>query len=163
LSSHALGSVSRAYYDSASDTIYAAMNSPGVVAHVGSISTKTGETRRLTDIKGPLIYQVTSLAVDPSGPTLFYTTDNLAYRDLVHFSPKTGKKTVLMKDVRVGDLVFSRADKPLWGIRELNGLSTLVELAPPYHDWTRVVTFPYGTVVYDLDVSPDGTLLSASF
>ena len=163
LSSHALGSVSRAYYDPASQTIYAAMNYPGVVAHVGTISTETGLTTRLTDIKGPLIYQVTSLAVDPAGPTLFYTTDNLAYRDLIALDPKTGKKTVLMKDLRVGDLVFSRSDRHLWGIRQLNGLSTLVELAPPYHEWKRIVTFPYGTVVYDLDVSPDGTLLSASF
>ena len=33
----------------------------------------------------------------------------------------------------------------------------------PYTEWTRVVTFPYGTVVYDLDVSPDGTKLVAAF
>ena len=33
----------------------------------------------------------------------------------------------------------------------------------PYTEWTRVVTFPYGTVVYDLDVSPDGTKVVAAF
>ncbi|HUL71897.1 MAG TPA: hypothetical protein VLT86_02290 [Vicinamibacterales bacterium] len=163
LSPRALGSVSRAYYDPASRTIYAAMNYPGVVAHVGTISADSGETKHLTDIKGPLIYQVTSLAMDPAGPTLYYTTDNLAYRDLVALDPKTGKRHVLMKDERIGDLVFSRADRHLWGIRQLNGLSTLVDIAPPYTDWKRIVTFPYGTLVYDLDVSPDGTLLSASF
>jgi hypothetical protein len=163
LSARALGSVSRALYDARTKTIYAAFNYPGVVAHVGSISTSTGETSHLTDIKGPLIYQVTSLAMDPAGPTLFYTTDNLSYRDLVALDVKTGTRQVLMKDARIGDLVFSPTDRALWGIRHLNGLCTLVELAPPYHEWKRVVTLPYGTIVYDLDVSPDGTRLSASF
>ena len=36
-------------------------------------------------------------------------------------------------------------------------------MPPPYRDWKQVHTFPYGTVVYDLDVSPDGTQLAASF
>ena len=163
LSPRALGSVSRAYYDPVTHTMYAAFNYPGVVAHVGTISTETGVTTHLTDIKGPAIYQVASLAMDPAGPTLYYTTDNYAYRDLISLDGKTGKKRMLMKDARIGDLVFSRADRSLWGVRLLNGICTLVELKPPYTDWTRIVTFPYGTVVYDLDVSPDGTLLSASF
>ena len=163
LSPRALGSVSRAHYDLVSRTIYAAFNYPGVVAHLGSISTETGATSHLTDIKGPLIYQVTSVAFDPTGQTLFYTTDNLAYRDLVALDVKTGKRRVLMKDARIGDLVFSRADRTLWGVRHLNGICTLVSLAPPYNDWKQIVTFPYGTIVYDLDVSPDGSLLSASF
>ena len=36
VTSRALGSVSRAYYDAASKKIYAAFNYPGVVAHVGA-------------------------------------------------------------------------------------------------------------------------------
>ena len=163
LSPRALGSVSRAYYDASSGTIYAAMNYPGRVAHVGSISTETGATRVITDIKGPLIYQVTALAMDPAGPTLFYTTDNMAFRDLMALDPRTGKRRVLLKDARIGDLVFSRTDKHLWGIRHLNGICSLVELAPPYNEWKLAISFPYGVVVYDIDVSPDGTLLSASF
>jgi hypothetical protein len=163
LSPRALGSVSRAHYDPATRTIYAGMNYPGVVAHIGAISTTTGETTRFTDIKGPLIYQVTSLAMDPAGPILYYTTDNTAYRDLVALDPTTGRRRVLLKDARIGDLVFSRADRHLWGVRHLNGIATLVELAPPYTDWKQVASFPYGTVVFDVDVSPDGTLVSASF
>jgi hypothetical protein len=163
LSPRALGSISRAHYDPATHTIYAAFNYPGVVAHLGAISIETGAVRHLTDIKGPQIYQVASLAFDPTGPTLFYTTDNLAYRDLVALDVKTGRRRVLIKDGRIGDLVFSRADRTLWGVRHLNGLCTIVEIAPPYTEWKRAVTLPYGTVVYDLDVSPDGTLLSASF
>jgi hypothetical protein len=45
----------------------------------------------------------------------------------------------------------------------LNGICTLVRIAPPYRDWQRVVSWPYGTVVYDIDVSPDGTRIVASF
>ncbi len=68
-----------------------------------------------------------------------------------------------MKDARIGDLAFNRADRTLWGIRHLNGIVSLVRIEPPYKQWTRVHSFPYGTVVYDLDVSPDGSQLSASF
>lgn len=163
LSPTALGSVSRAYLDAAGRTIYAGFNYPGTVAHVGSISLDSGDTRRLVDIKGPMIYQVTSLARDTETGTLFYTTDNLAHRDLMRLDPVTNETRVLMKDLRVGDLVMNGTDRSLWGIRVLNGLCSLVRLEAPYDDWERIVTFPYGTVVYDLDMSPDGTLISASF
>ena len=77
--------------------------------------------------------------------------------------PRTGKTEQLMKDVRIGDLAFNRADKSIWGIRHLNGIATLVRIPPPYKQWDRVHSFAYGTVLYDLDVSPDGTRVSASF
>ncbi len=163
VSPRALGSVSRAFYDEGSETIYAAINYPGTVAHVGTISAQTGQTTHLTDVRGPLLYQVTSLAYDPAGPTLFYTDENLGHRDLMSLDPRTGKKTRLQKEARIGELVVNRADRSLWGIRTLNGLVTIVRMAPPYTEWTRAVTFPYGTVVYDMDISPDGRTVSASF
>jgi len=163
VSARSLGSVSRAYYDPTSRTIFAGVNYPGAVAHVAAISAETGEVRRLADIKGPLIYQVASLAWDPRGRVLFYTTDNGAHRDLVSLDPATGQTRVLQKDARIGDLAFNRADQSLWGIRHLNGMATIVRMLPPYTEWTRAVTLPYGTVAYDLDVSADGTMVSASF
>jgi hypothetical protein len=162
LSRRPLGSVSRAFVDARSRTLYAGFNAPGAVAHIGSISLDTGAPAHLIDIKGPNIYQVTSIAYDPDG-TIFYTTDNLAHRDLMALDPRTGRARMLQKDLRVGDLAFDRADKSLWGVRALNGLHTLVRMEPPYEDWTQIVTFPYGTILYDLDVSPDGTRLAASF
>jgi hypothetical protein len=36
-------------------------------------------------------------------------------------------------------------------------------MEPPYSAWKQIVTLPYGTIVYDLDVSPDGSRLVASF
>lgn len=158
-----LGSVSRAYYDPESRRIYAAFNYPGAVAHVGWIDADAGTLHHLVDIKGPVIYTVASLAWDPSSRTLFYTTDNGAHRDLVSLDPETRRTRVLQKDARIGDLAFNRADKSLWGIRHLNGICTIVRIPPPYTQWEQVVSWPYGTVVYDLDVSPDGRRVSASF
>ena len=163
VTTRALGSVSRAYYDPQADRIYAAFNYPGVVAHVGAISRASGALEKLVDIKGPVIYTVTSLAFDPVARTLFYTTDNDAHRDLVSLDPVTHRARLLQKDARIGDLAFDRSDKSLWGIRHLNGICTIVRIPPPYRDWQQVVSLPYGTVVYDLDVSPDGRLVSASF
>lgn len=159
----ALGSVSRAYYDEPNGKLYAAFNYPGVVAHVGAIDVGTGDLDRIVDIKGPVIYTVTSLAFDPDARQLYYTTDNGAHRDLVRVDPRTHQTELLMKDARIGDLAFNRADRSIWGIRHLNGIATLVRIPPPYKEWTRVHSYPYGTVLYDLDVSPDGTRVSASF
>ena len=163
VTTRALGSVSRAHFDSATQKIYAAFNYPGVVAHVGAIATNTGRIEKLRDIKGPVIYTVTSLAYDPDEGVLFYTTDNGAYRDLVRIDPATRRAQVLMKDARIGDLAFNKADRSLWGVRHLNGICTLVRMQAPYREWTQVITWPYGTVMYDLDISPDGTRIIASF
>ncbi len=163
VTSRALGSVSRAYYDPASKQIYAAFNYPGVVAHVGAIDIESGAVQRIMPIKGPVIYSVTSLAWDPDGRALFYTTDNGSFRDLVQLDPATGKTRMLQKDARIGDIVFSKSDRALWGLRHLNGFVTIVRIPAPYTSWEQIVTLPYGTIAYDLDVSPDGTKLVASF
>jgi hypothetical protein len=159
----ALGSVSRAFYDPASDALYAGLNYPGAVAHVARISTQTGNLDRLVDIKGPLIYTVTSLVWNPSDKQIYYTTDNGAHRDLVRLDPVTHRTRLLQKDARIGDLAYNAKDQSIWGVRHLNGLSTLVRIKPPYTDWERVITWPYGTDMYDIDVSPDGSLVSGSF
>jgi hypothetical protein len=163
LTRRALGSVSRAYYDAERRQIFAAFDYPGVVAHIGSINVDDGTLHRIVEIKGPVIYTVTSLAWDQGTRTLFYTTDNGAHRDLVSVSPDTGRTHLLQKDARIGDLGFNPTDKSLWGIRHLNGLCSIVRIPAPYRQWERVVTWPYGTVVYDLDVSADGRQVSASF
>lgn len=162
LSKQALGSVSRAYYDPQTRSLYAGLNYPGVVSHVGAISLETGAVRKIEDIKGPRIYTVTSLAWDPGSRRLFYTADNNAFRDLREVDPATGESRTLLKDARIGEIVLDRTDRSLWGIRTLNGIATLVKLPHPYQDWISLYSWPYGEVAYDLDVSPDGTLLSLS-
>jgi hypothetical protein len=163
ITSRALGSISRAYYDPADEKIYAAFNYPGVLSHVGAIQTGSGAIEKIVDIKGPSIYTVTSLAYDAGTHTAFYTADNGAYRDLMSVDTVTRRTRMLLKDVRIGDLALDRADRSLWGIRHLNGICSLVRIPPPYREWQRVVSWPYGTVVYDLDVSPDGSQIAASF
>jgi len=162
LSRRALGSVSRAYLDQDAGRIYAAFNYPGVVAHVGAISLADGSVDKIADIKGPVIYEVTSLAYDPATRTIFYTADNNAFRDLMAVDARTKRVRMLMKDARVGSLAFDAADRSLWGVRHFNGICTLVRIPPPYREWHQVHSWPYGQVAYDLDVSPDGRLLSAA-
>ena len=91
LSSQALGSVSRAFYDPDTRKLYAAFNHPGVVAHVGAISVDDGKVERIAEIKGPLGFFVTSLAWDPGSKTLFYTTDNADHRDVRSLDPTHGR------------------------------------------------------------------------
>ena len=162
LTTHILGSVSRSFYDPKSDSLIAGFRYTGQLAHIGVLSLKTGEVRRLVNIKGPALYRVTSLAYDPNKGIVYYTTDNNAYRDLMALDIATGDSKMLIEDGRVGDIALSPTDKALWGIRHLNGIDTLVRSDPPYSNWHLIYTFPYGHTLFDLDISPDGQLLSAS-
>ena len=162
LSPRALGSVSRAYFDPDSNRLYAALNYPGVVSHLGAISLYDGSVEKIVDIKGPALYSVASIAYDPASKTLFYTTDNLDYRDLRAVDPETKESRTLLKDVRVGELAFNQTDRSIWGVRHFNGIATLVRIPHPYEEWKQVHSWPYGRVIYDLDISPRGDLLSMS-
>ena len=162
LSATGLGSISRGFIDPQSNKLIAGFRYPGVVAHLGMMDTQTGTIDKLTDIKGPMLYRVTALAFDPAAQKLFYTTDNNAFRDLMVLELDSGKRTMLIKDGRIGELVLNPADKSLWGVRHLNGYAPLVRLAPPYTSWQQVHSWPYGEGLFDLDISPDGGLLSTS-
>jgi hypothetical protein len=157
-----LGSISRAFVDAERRQIYAGLNYPGTVPYVAAIALDGGRVEPLHDIKQPQLYMVTSMAFDASTRTLFYTVDNNAYRDIVALDVTTRRQRTLIKDGRIGELVFDRSDRSLWGIRVLNGICTLVHIAAPYSGWRAVYSWPYGETVYDLDVSPDGGLISAS-
>ncbi len=160
ISKQALGSISRGFVDPERRTLYAALNYPGIAGHVAAISLADGSIAKLRDVKQPRLYAVASLAFDPDERTLFYTTDNVGFRDIVALDPRTKKARVLLKDARIGDLAFSRTDRSLWGIRIYNGACTLVRIPHPYKEWKQVHTWPYGEVAYDLDVSPDGKRVS---
>ena len=162
VSREALGSLSRAYVDPERRTIYAGLNYPGTVAYIGAIALDGGRVEHLHDIKLPRIYTVTSLAYDSDTHTLFYTADNTAERDLIALDTTTRQQRTLLKDARIGDISFNRSDRSLWGIRTFNGICTLVRIPYPYKDWNALYSWPYGEVAYDLDVSSDGQLVSAS-
>lgn len=162
ITSIALGSVSRAYYDHEAQKLYAALNYPGQTAHIAEIDIQTGVIRKLKDLRGAALFYVTSLAYDPSAKVLFYTTDNNNWRDIHSLDLKTGVSKMLMKDIRVGDLAFSRTDRSLWGVRHFNGISTLVQIPFPYEEWKKMYDFDYGKDVFDIDISPDGKLVTAA-
>ncbi len=158
----AVGSSSRLFLDERAGLLYGAFRYPGVVQHVGSIDLATGESRRLADIKGPILYRVSSLAHDRAGRTLFYTSDNLAWRDLMALDLATGEARMLLEDARIGEIAFNPVDRSLLGVRHENGIATLVRIPHPYETWEELYAFGYEDVPYDLDISPDGRLLSAS-
>lgn len=162
LVAHALGSVSRMYYDQATGILYAAFQYPGAIEYVGALNTRDGSVRHITDIKGAMHYLVSSFAYDPASGTAFFTDDNLTLRDLVEVNVRTGAKRTLLKHARIGELVFNRVDRSLLGVRHNNGLATLVRITYPYTKWIDVHTFAYEHVPTDLDISPDGRLLSAT-
>jgi hypothetical protein len=162
LTPRALGSVSRTFIDPKTGDLIGAFRYLGVIGHLGVLDPKTGAIRHLTDIKGQMLYRVTDVAYDPDAGKAYYTADNYAYRDLMSVDIATGKTQMLIRDGRIGDIVVNPKDKSIWGLRHLNGLVTLVKIPAPYTSWTQVHTFPYGHILFDLDISPDGNLLSAS-
>jgi hypothetical protein len=162
LTDRALGSVSRAYYDSTNRRIYVAIRYPGQLASIAAIDVASGRIRRIKEVEGASGFSVTALAFDPASRTLFYTTNNADWRHLVAVDVESGRSRVLLRDARIGDLAFNPADRSLWGVRHDNGFSTLVRLPPPYHEWNQVQTLPYGRDLFDLDIAPDGCTLIGS-
>ncbi len=163
LSSRGLGSMSRGFVDDKTNSLIAAFRWPGKIGFLGRMDLATGKITHLTDLDGMMLYKVTSVAFDPSTRTAFYVNQNYAYRDLNAIDVDTGRKRRLLTDARIGDLVFDRADKSLWGIRHQNGFVSLVRVPPPYTSFNQVKTFHYGEILFDLDLSPDGKLISASY
>jgi len=162
LSPRGLGSVSRTFYDAKTNSLIGAFRYPGVIGFVGSLSLDTGKIRRLGEIKGMMLYRVTSLAFDAATRKIYYTEDNYALRDIIELDVDTGKRRMLQRDARIGDFVVNKIDHSLWGIRHQNGFATLVRIPVPHLGFNQVHTFDYGTTPFDLDMSDDGTLISAS-
>jgi hypothetical protein len=163
LSPSGLGSMSRGFVDEKTNSLIAAFRYPGRIGFLGKMDLATGKVTHLTDLDGMMLYKVTSVAFDPSTRTAFYVNQNYAYRDINAIDVDTGRKRRLLTDARIGDLAFNRADKSLWGIRHQDGFVTLVRIPPPYTDFNQIKTFHYGEIIFDLDVSPDGELVSASY
>ncbi len=162
LSRRPLGGVSRAIYDDERDQIILAVSYPGEISHIATFDPNTGETSRITDLKGAALYFVSSLAYDQETGTIFYTNDNNGWRDLYSVNIDEKKPQRLQKDLRAGDLVFNPNDRSLWGIRHLNGIVSIVRMPYPYTDWNRIHSMPYGEDIFDIDISPDGKWLSAA-
>jgi hypothetical protein len=156
-----LGSVSKPQLDIARNLVYLAISYPGQVGHIAAIHLDNGRVEKVCDIKGSALYFVSSIAYDSASGTMFYTTDNNSWRDLKSVDVHTGDQKTLMRDDRVGDLVYSQADSALWGIRHFNGVTTVVRIPPPYTQWNQIYSWPFGRDMYGIDISPDGKFLTA--
>ncbi|MES2120467.1 MAG: hypothetical protein V4513_07815 [Pseudomonadota bacterium] len=163
LSPKGLGSMSRGFVDTKTNSLIAAFRYPGAIGFVGRLDLASGKLTKLQEIKGMMLYRVTSMAFDPDARTAYYTEDNYAFRDIIAVNVDTGKKRKLLKDARIGDLVVNPADKSIWGIRHQNGFATIVRIPAPYSSFNQIHTFKYGQTPFDLDISPDGSMISASF
>lgn len=163
VSRQGLGALSRAFLAPDGDTLYAAVRYPGRVPALVAISLRDGTVRELQEVQGAVPYRVSSLALDSASGTLFYTTDNTNYRNLMALDLKSGKSRMLLQRARIGDIAFNPADRSIWGLRTNNGYAILVRIAYPYDEWRTVHVFPLGEVPFDLDFSPDGSLLSMSW
>jgi hypothetical protein len=163
LTDEPLGSVSRAFCDTGRGELYVALNRPGHLASVAAIDLHTGNVRPLAHVVSPALYYVTSLAFDPSNGSLFYTTHNSSgWRSIRMVNAITGDDREILHEARIGDLAFDRGDGFLWGVQHHNGYSTLVCIPPPYESWTEILPLKYGKDLFDLDISPDGSLLTAT-
>jgi hypothetical protein len=166
LSERPLGSVSRAFFDSERRQLITAVNYPGEFARIVTIDSETWDMETVAQVDTPALYYVTSLAYDPESRTAFFTTDNSRqWRDVNAVDLESGKKRVLAKNIRTGDLAFNRADRSLWGVQHHNGMSTVVRLAHPYRGWddlSHVLSLTYGKDLFDIDISPDGRYLTGS-
>jgi hypothetical protein len=157
-----LGSISRVYFDEATGVLYGGFRTPGAADHIGAADTRDGSVRQIAEIRRAMLYKVGSFAFDPGSRTAFFTSDNLAQRDLMAVDVGSGATRILLENARIGEIAFNPADRSLIGVRHANGFAVLVRIAYPYTEWNALHVFPYGVVPYDLDVSPDGSLLSAS-
>ena len=117
--------------------LYAAFRYPGVVEHVGALE----HPRRQRPARSPTSSARCSTGSrrSPSTPaagTVFYTDDNLALaRPDGGGRRHAASERMLLKDARIGEIVFNPVDRSLMGVRHANGLATLVRIPYPYSDW----------------------------
>lgn len=165
-----IGSVSFPHYDRKRNRIYFAINYPGKIAHLAAMNLKDGTITRLTDIKGAALFYVSSVAYDAAGDKLFFTTDNNAMRDLNSYDLRTHETKQVQKNFRTGDLTYNKTDNSIWGVQHESGYSTIVRVPSvnasghlaPYSTVVEKYKLPYGHDIFDLDISPDGKILSAA-
>lgn len=157
-----LGAASRYFYDNSTKKIYAAVNYPGQLSQIAAIDMVNGKSEKICDISSPAMYFVASLAFDDSSKTIFYTTNNSQnWRSINSYNLKTKEYKLLLQNCRIGDLAFNKTDKSLWGLQHNNGYSYLVRIPYPYVDYKIIYLFPYGQDMFDLDISPNGKLITA--
>ncbi len=157
-----LGSVSRVEYNKKTGKLYAAVNYPGKLSHVAEIDINTGKVRKVATVDSPVLYYTTHLTLDKEREKIYITEQNTKYRNLVEIDIKSGKKRVVNKFTRTGEIVINEADQAIWGVMHDNGYSILVKIPKPYDRVVPMYTMPFGIALFDLDISNNGEKLIGS-
>lgn len=148
-----LGNVSNLEWDSVNNKIYAAINYPGIISQISEIDVKTGKIRKITTLDSPQMYYSTSITFDNENRKIFFTEQNSKYRNLVEVDINTGRKKVVNKFTRTGDLVFNKKDKSIWGVQHDNGYAKLVKIPYPYTSVIPMYTVTFGKSIFDIAIS----------
>lgn len=162
----AYGSASPLVVDDSRGVAYAAVNYPGNFAHIERIDLKTGKRQQISLIDGPMLYQTAYVALDSKRQRLFWTEQNASWRSLRWQTvgepalrdtiTANGKK----KYQRVANIVYDNARDCLYGLMSNEGITHIVRYDASLENEEILYRFQFGVSVTDLDVSPDGTMLS---
>lgn len=157
------GSVSRPQYNKEKNEIYCAINRPGDVASLVAMNIKNGDIRKIADVESPGLYYVTNFAYDEENNRIFCTTHNNNWRGIKIVDLETGDEETLFDYIRISELVYSPTDNTIYGIQIIDGRTAIVKLTGDFTDVERIYSIPFGNSFFDLDVSPNGKLLSGTF
>ncbi len=161
--SEILGSVSRMFYNKEKNEIYCAINRPGDLASFIVMNTNTGGIRKITDVESPGLYYVTSFTYDKENNRIFCTTHNQNWRGLKIVNLENGDEETLFDYIRIIELSYSPKEKALYGVQIIDGRTAIVKLDGDFKNIERLFSIPFGNSFFDIDISPDGTLLSGTF
>jgi len=157
-----LGSVSRSHFDPKRREVYCAINRPGDVARLVAIHIDSGAIRKIAEVESPGLYYVTNIAYDPTHHRLFCTTKNSSWRGMKIVDLETGREETLFDYIRILEMVYSDSEQCLYGIQNIDGRHTIVKLEGDFTTVSRLHSIPFGKSLYNIDVSPDGKLLSGT-
>lgn len=156
------GWVTKAYYDSSSNSIIYGFHKPGHLASLKKINLSNHQHKIIGTIPTPSLVNVASTAYDPGLKLFFYTTKNgELYRDVQSINLETGEKKLVFENARMGELTISPATHELWGVIHTDGKSVLAYSPFPQSKIEPLIQFDTGDVLYDLSLSPAGKKLAA--
>jgi len=158
-----LGSVSRPYFNKETNEIIAAINRPGDLASLVTMNLMNGKIRKIGNVESPGLYYVTNFAYDKENKRIFTTTHNQNWRGIKIVNLENGDEKTLFDYIRIIELVYSEKEKALYGVQVFNGRTAIVKLGGDFESVKRLYSIPFGYSFFDIDLSPDGTLLSGTF
>jgi len=162
LTDAAMGSMSPIALDQENGCAYYAANYPGDFAHIERMDLKTLERKRLHTIDGPMLYQTCYLTMDKKRQRLIWTTQNGKYRGIRVYDIAKKKIVQKLNFQRCSELTYDNTGDCMYAILTSSGGVHLVRYEADFKKREIVYSFPFGVSVFDLDISHNGALLSAT-